>query len=121
MECFRYLIAFSFTLRSSRKRLLVLQKSVLVLMVIMALISPFLQIDSLDQFPVNTGDFEIQVICCLCVLGMFLVFAAFIHLAPALMPGDYHPPLQPGAGWQRAWRTMSDSGFSPPFAVPLRI
>jgi hypothetical protein len=102
-------------------RLLVFQKSVLVLMVMMALISPFLQIDSLDQFPVNTGDFEIQVICCLCMLGMFLVFAAFIHLVPALMPGDYHPPLQKRAGWQTAWRARSDAAFSPPFAVPLRI
>jgi hypothetical protein len=121
MGCSRLLVSVLFTLSGSRSRLIIFQKCVLVLMLIMAVASPFLQIDSLDRFPVNTDDFELQVICCLCMLGMFLVFTAFITLAPLLRLADFSPPLPDGKGWRPVADNISTDSASPPFAVPLRI
>lgn len=64
-------------------------KLVLILTVLMAVASPFMQLDSWDKFPVATGDIELQMIMNLCVLGMFFVFArillkffpAFLHFS----------------------------------------
>ncbi len=121
MGCFRLLISFSSILSSNRNRLLIFQKCVLVMLLLMAVASPFLQINSLDQFPVNTDDFELQVICCLCLLGMFLVCTAFIALWPAVSQADLSPPAPDSTPWQRFADNFALDSASPPFAVPLRI
>lgn len=62
-----------------------LRTIVLILMLAMAVASPFMQLDSWDNFPVSTGDIELQTIMDLCMLGMFFVFASvLITLFPAL-------------------------------------
>lgn len=59
---------------------------VLILMLAMAVASPFMQLDSWDNFPVATGDIELQTIMDLCMFGMFFVFASvLITLFPALL------------------------------------
>jgi hypothetical protein len=61
-------------------------KLVLILTVLMAVASPFMQLDSWDKFPVATGDIELQMIMNLCVLGMFFVFARILlKLFPAFL------------------------------------
>jgi hypothetical protein len=71
-----------------------LPKLVLVLMVVMILFSPFMQLDSLDKFPVATGDFEFEVICILFETGMFFVFAGLLALLfPGLLRSGFMQPL----------------------------
>lgn len=71
-----------------------LPKVVLVLMVVMVLFSPFMQLDSLDNFPVSTGDIELTIISILFETGMFFVFCGIISLFPALMRNGFMlPPL----------------------------
>ena len=65
----------------------------IVALLSMVLLTPFLQIDSLDKFPVSTDDFEVQVTCCLSILGMLLVFARLLKIIPeALRLGLPAPP-----------------------------
>lgn len=55
-------------------------------MFLMAVASPFMQLDSWDKFPVATGDIELQIIMNLCVFGMFFVFAGILFsLFPAFV------------------------------------
>src|SRR5258708_13605886 len=61
-----------------------------------ALLTPFLQIDSLDKFPVSTDDFEVQVTCCLSVMGMLLVFARLLKIVPSALRLDL--PALPDGG-----------------------
>jgi len=55
-----------------------LRKLVLILMLTMAVASPFMQIDSWDMFPTATDDLELRIIMNLCVLGMFFVLATVV-------------------------------------------
>ncbi len=55
-----------------------LRKLVLILMLVMAVVSPFMQLDSWDKFPVATDDIELQMIMNLCMLGMFFVLAGVL-------------------------------------------
>ena len=57
-------------------------KIVLILIVLMAVFSPFMQLDSLDNFPVGTGDIEMHMISVLFETGMFFVFAGILKLFP---------------------------------------
>ena len=57
-------------------------KIVLLLIVLMAVFSPFMQLDSLDNFPVATGDMESHLISVLFETGMFFVFAGILKLFP---------------------------------------
>src|SRR5215467_441630 len=57
-----------------------LPKVVLVLIVLMAVCSPFMQLDSWDNFPVGTGDIEMHMISVLFETGMFFVFAGILNL-----------------------------------------
>src|SRR5690349_2334804 len=50
-----------------------LPKIVLMLILLMAVLSPFMQLDSWDNFPVATGDIELQIISVLFTAGMFFV------------------------------------------------
>src|SRR5689334_206822 len=71
-----------------------LRKIVLILMLAMAVASPFMQLDSWDNFPVATGDIELQTIMDLCMLGMFFVFASvLITLFPILLRSN---SIRPG-------------------------
>jgi hypothetical protein len=89
-------------------------------MVVMVLLSPFMQLDSLDKFPVATGDFEFEIICILFETGMFFVFAGILSL---LFPGLFR------AGFMRPLLTLfkvSEEPAAPAaallsFTPPLRI
>ena len=62
-----------------------LRQLVLFLMAAMVLFSPFMQLDSLDNFPRSTDDIELQMIFALALIGMFLVFVGVASLLPELM------------------------------------
>lgn len=66
-----------------------LRKIVLVLMMAMVLLSPFMQLDSWDNFPTSTDDLELQIIFGLCIIGMFLVFAGILHLLPSFLSSAF--------------------------------
>lgn len=79
----------------------VLHQLLLIALLSMMLLTPFLQIDSLDKFPVSTDDFEVQVTCCLSILGMLLVCARILKIIPqALRPG---PAALPDGGTKRVF------------------
>jgi len=96
-----------------------LPKVVLVLIVLMAVLSPFMQLDSWDNFPVGTGDMESHLISVLFETGMFFVFAGILKLFPALLRTGYRPPTMTFANFIREV-TPLQTDFSS-FAVPLRI
>jgi len=62
-----------------------LRKIVLMLLMVVILLSPFMQLDSWDNFPVSTDDIELQLMFGLCLIGMFLVFVGVAKLLPELM------------------------------------
>src|SRR5215475_1831834 len=96
-----------------------LPKVVLVLIVLMAVFSPFMQFDSLDNFPVATGDFEMHMISVLFETGMFFVFAGILKLFPALLRTGHRPPTMTFAGFVREAAPLQTVVSS--FSVPLRI
>lgn len=96
-----------------------LPKIVLILIVLMAVFSPVMQLDSWDKFPVATGDIELQIISVLFETGMFFVFAGILSLFPGLLRSGFLVP-------SRAWAVRSPEASFPEaqlssFAVPLRI
>ncbi|HEY7402284.1 MAG TPA: hypothetical protein VIB39_02085 [Candidatus Angelobacter sp.] len=97
-----------------------LPKIVLVLMVLMAVFSPFMQLDSWDNFPVATGDIELHLISVLFETGMFFVFAGImLSLFPAFLRSGFLLPA-------RAFASRSHDNVAPEaelssFTVPLRI
>jgi len=94
-------------------------KIVLLLIVLMAVFSPFMQLDSLDNFPVATGDMESHLISVLFETGMFFVFAGILKLFPKLLCTNVQPPSIICSGFTRPVAPLQ-SAFSC-FAVPLRI
>jgi len=72
-----------------------LRKLVLALMAVMVLLSPFMQLDSWDNFPVSTDDIELQLIFGLCLIGMFLVFVGVAKLLPELMRSAFLASMVP--------------------------
>ena len=62
-----------------------LRQLVLFLIAAMVLFSPFMQLDSLDNFPRSTDDIELQMIFALALIGMFLVFVGVAKLLPDLI------------------------------------
>jgi hypothetical protein len=96
-----------------------LPKIILVLIVLMAVLSPFMQLDSWDRFPVATGDIELQIISVLFETGMFFVIAGILKLFPALLRFALRPPT---VTFSRLFRDVAPLGTDPAsFAVPLRI
>jgi len=61
-----------------------LRKTVLLLMMAITVLSPFMQLDSWDNFPTSTDDLELQIIFGLCIIGMFLVFVGVVKLLPQI-------------------------------------
>ena len=94
-------------------------KIVLILIVLMAVFSPFMQLDSLDNFPVGTGDIEMHMISVLFETGMFFVIAGILKLFPALLRTGYRPPTMTFSSFLREAAPLQTDFFS--FAVPLRI
>lgn len=94
-------------------------KIVLLLIVLMAVFSPFMQLDSWDNFPVATGDMETHLISVLFETGMFFVFAGILKLFPQLLCTNVQPPSMIFSGFSREAAPVQ-SAFSC-FAVPLRI
>ena len=94
-------------------------KIVLVLIVLMAVLSPFMQLDSLDDFPVATGDMESHLISVLFETGMFFVIAGILKLFPQILCTNVQPPAVIFSSISRDVAPLQ-STFSC-FAVPLRI
>lgn len=94
-------------------------KIVLLLIVLMAVFSPFMQFDSWDNFPVATGDMESHLISVLFETGMFFVFAGILKLFPQLLCMNVRPPAAVFSGFTRDV-APTQSAFSC-FTVPLRI
>jgi hypothetical protein len=74
---------------------------VLVLIVSIALVSPFTQNDSPDLFPVAGDDVELSLISILSGLGIFLLLARWLRIIPALagriIPGpEFRPVMAEG-------------------------
>jgi hypothetical protein len=69
-----------------------LRKIVLALMMAMILLSPFMQLDSWDNFPTSTDDLELQLMFGLCLIGMFLVFVGVAKLLPELISSEFMAP-----------------------------
>src|SRR5258707_11608142 len=96
-----------------------LPKIVLVLIVLMVVFSPFMQLDSLDNFPVATGDIEMHIISVLFETGMFFVFAGILKLFPKLLCTNVRPPAMIYSGFSRDVAPLQSDFFY--FSVPLRI
>ena len=94
-------------------------KIVLLLIVLMAVFSPFMQFDSLDNFPVATGDMESHLISVLFETGMFFVFAGILKLFPRLLCTNIQPPTMIFSGFSSDVAPLQSAFFC--FAVPLRI
>ncbi len=62
-----------------------LRKTVLLLMMAITVLSPFMQLDSWDNFPTSTDDLELQIIFGLCIIGMFLVFVGVVKILPQIL------------------------------------
>src|SRR5438309_12046431 len=94
-------------------------KIVLMLIVLMAVFSPFMQLDSLDNFPVGTGDMESHFISVLFETGMFFVFAGILKLFPQLLCNNVRPPTSEFSGFTHDVAPLQ-SDFSC-LVVPLLI
>jgi hypothetical protein len=94
-------------------------KIVLLLIVLMAVFSPFMQFDSWDNFPVATGDMETHLISVLFETGMFFVFAGILKLFPGLFCTNIRPSAVMFSGFICDVAPLQ-SAFSS-FTVPLRI
>jgi len=92
---------------------------VLVLIVSIALVSPFMQNDSPDLFPVAGDDVELSVISILSGLGIFLLLARWLKIIPVLVgrivPGLSFSPIliEESSQWSPAGPLH--------LVVPLRI
>lgn len=103
-----------------KTRLRRLPKIVLILIVLMAVFSPFMQLDSWDRFPVATGDIELHIISVLFETGMFFVLAGIlISLFPSFLRFGVQPPAIISSSFNREI-TPIETDLSC-FAVPLRI
>lgn len=97
-----------------------LPQIVLILMILMAVLSPFMQLDSWDNFPVATGDIELHVISVLFETGMFFVFAGIMFsLFPDLFRSGLLIPSRAFAS--SAFDDAGPESLPASFAVPLRI
>jgi hypothetical protein len=96
-----------------------LPKIVLVLIVLMVVFSPFMQLDSLDNFPVTTGDIELHIISVLFETGMFFVFAGILSLFPALWRSGFLAPSTGFASANHEVAAPETELFG--FTLPLRI
>lgn len=97
-------------------------KIVLFSLMLMAVLSPLLQLHSCDRFPVSSDDIEAEIMYCLCSLGMVLVLTGLLKLVSALA-GTIVPFLPPKSSeGAPSSLTESPSQRLPlVLVVPLRI
>jgi hypothetical protein len=105
--------------RQRRLMLRHMPKIVLVLIVLMAVFSPLMQLDSFDDFPSGTGDIEMHLISVLFETGMFFVFAGILKLFPKLLCTNVRPPAMMFSGFSRDVVSPQSDFFC--FSVPLLI
>ena len=96
-----------------------LPKIILILIVLMAVFSPFMQLDSWDRFPVATGDIELHIISVLFETGMFFVIAGILKLFPAILCSSMRPPAMIFSTICRELVSLETDISC--FSVPLRI
>jgi hypothetical protein len=96
-----------------------LRKIVLALMMAMILLSPFMQLDSWDNFPTSTDDIELQLMFGLCLIGMFLVFVGVAKLMPALMRSSFLGSVTPFCLFE--FHSSQPESSLLVFSPPLRI
>jgi len=58
---------------------------VLLLLLFVAALTPLMQLNSLDQFPISSDDIECQVTFCLCSIGMVLVLTQILQFVAVLL------------------------------------
>ncbi|HET7870872.1 MAG TPA: hypothetical protein VFL42_00050 [Terriglobales bacterium] len=66
---------------------------VVAALLLMAVLTPVMQLDSWDKFPVSSDDIEIAVTICLCILGMGLVFTRILKTTPTLLRLLFQVPM----------------------------
>jgi hypothetical protein len=66
---------------------------VLLLMVGLALLSPIIQRNSPDNFPVAGDDIELQMLCILSGVGIFLLLARWLKVIPRLCSRTVRRPV----------------------------
>lgn len=93
---------------------------VLLLMVGLALLSPVIQRNSPDNFPVAGDDFELQAFCILSGAGIFLLLARWLKIKPVLLLCS-HLRRRPAASNLAEWIMPGPSTPDLPLTVPLRI
>jgi hypothetical protein len=95
---------------------------VLLLLLLMAVVSPLLQLDSWDRFPISSDDIECQVTNWLCSIGMLLIFAAMLKLVQVLRvfisPVLFSRSVEPRSHESGIPYTPD---VPPPPLIPLRI
>jgi hypothetical protein len=96
-----------------------LRQLVLFLMAVMVLVSPFMQLDSPDNFPRSTDDIELQLIFALCLIGMFLVFVGVAKLLPELILAAFRGPMirLHTIEFELAGARSASAVFSPPLRI----
>jgi hypothetical protein len=82
-------------------------------------LSPFMQLDSWDNFPTSTDDLELQIIFGLCIIGMFLVFVGVAALLPQIFQFLSHLPATAIRWVDLITARPLDAGVV--FSPPLRI
>jgi hypothetical protein len=58
---------------------------VLLSLLFVAALTPLMQLNSLDQFPISSDDIECQVTFCLCSIGMVLVVTQILQFVAGLV------------------------------------
>ena len=89
-------------------------------MTAITVLSPFMQLDSWDNFPTSTDDLELQIIFGLCIIGMFLVFVGVAKLLPQILQFLLLLPAASSLHWDDLF-IIKSNGAGAFFSPPLRI
>lgn len=92
---------------------------VLFLLLAMVVLTPFMQINSMDQFPLAGDDFEIWVISILSGIGILLLLGRLLSLVPGLWHSRL--PLPPPCLRSLSSEVPQLETASFQLIVPLRI
>jgi hypothetical protein len=99
-----------------------ISKIILLSLLLMAVLSPLLQLHSCDRFPVSTDDIEDEIMYCLCSLGMVLVLTGVLKLI-SVLARTILPFLLPNHPEETAFPVAPSTSQRLPLVlvVPLRI
>ena len=100
-----------------------LARVLLYSLLLMAVLTPLLQLDSLDRFPVTTDDIEVQVTYCLSTVALLLVLAQVLKLIPLFLQGKVDGLLMAVRPLEILFADARDMQFEspPPAPIPLRV